>query len=168
MHSTTLRHPLLITLAAEIGSDRPQPLTPYAPTAELWQTAGIFVTDDAFALSDSEAARQGDLGVLTRHARPLSWLFFELRNDSRLTGGPWAERAFFGRLADAANAFLAAHQPEEDDCRALLQSVLREAGEVLRERYAHLDSERRRAAVRTRSRRTARRFPAATLALIAA
>ena len=138
MHSITLRHPLLITLATEIDSES----VAYAPTADLWQAAGIFLTDDALALSASEAAQQGHLGVLTRHARALSWLFFELRNDSRLTGGPWAERAFFGRLADAANAFLAAHQPEEDNCQPLLEHVLREAGEILRERYAHLASGR--------------------------
>ena len=168
MHSTSLRHPLLITLAAEIDSARAQPALAYAPTAELWQAAGVFVTDDALALSHSAAAEQGHLGVLTRHARALSWLFFELRNDSRLTGGPWAERAFFGRLADAANAHLAAHQPEEDNHQPLLEHVLREAGEVLRERYAHLADRPRRPAAHARTRRTGRRFPACPMTLLAA
>ena len=168
MHSTSLRHPLLITLAAEIDSTQAGPMSGYAPTAELWQAAGVFLTDDALALSGSAAARQGHLGVLTRHARALSWLFFELRNDSRLTGGPWAERAFFGRLADAANAHLAAHQPEEDNHQPLLEHVLREAGEVLRERYAHLADRPRRPAAHARTRRTGRRFPACPMTLLAA
>ncbi|HLP06785.1 MAG TPA: hypothetical protein VK178_01365 [Opitutaceae bacterium] len=165
MNSTPFRHPRLIALATEL--DTATPAAVYAPTAELWQTAGIFVTDDALALSYSSAAQHGDLGILTRHARLLSWLFFELRADSRLTGGPWAEREFFGRLADAANSFLAAHQPEESDARPLLLAVLREAGEILRERFARLEAQRR-----PTIRRAARRRPAfsgfPTLGLVAA
>ncbi len=161
MNSVAFRHPLLIALAAELDSAPADQLPTYAPTAELWQAAGIFVTDDALALSDSDAAIRGGLGVLTRHARPLSWLLFALRADSRLTGGPWAEREFFGRLADAANAFLAAHQPEESDWRPLLLAVLREAGEILRERFAHLEASRRnaRATVRPRMRTRRTTFP---------
>ncbi len=157
MNSTAFRHPLLITLAAEIGARSVLEHSTYAPTAELWHAAGIFATDDAFALTDSAAAREGDLGILTRHARPLSWLFFALRNDSRLTGGPWAEQEFFGRLADAANAFLAAHQPEEGDWRPLLLDVLREAGEILRDRYAHLAPAPRHAHATNRLRRATTR-----------
>jgi hypothetical protein len=165
MHSTAFRHPHLIALASELDSTAPSAV--YAPTAELWQAAGIFVTDDALALSESDAAQHGDLGILSRHARLLSWLFFELRNDSRLTGGPWAEREFFGRLADAANAFLAAHQPEESDPRPLLLAVLHEAGEILRERYAPLEAQRRPANRRPAKRRASfPRFPA--LGLVAA
>jgi hypothetical protein len=124
----------LTTLAADIAARTVQQPPPYARTADPWQCAGSFVTDDALAFTDSEPARHGDLGILTRHARPLSWLLFALREDSLLTGGPWAEREFFGRLADAANAFLASHQPEEEDWRPLLQAVLREASAILRER----------------------------------
>lgn len=163
MNPTAFRHPRLIALAAEL--DTASPAAIYAPTAELWHAAGSFVTDDALALSDSPAALGGDLGILTRHARLLSWVLFDLRNDSRLTGGPWAERAFFGRLADAANAHLAAHQPEEADPRPLLLAVLREAGEILRERYAHLESVRPAARPRANSRRRTTRhaFPGALL-----
>lgn len=165
MHSTAFRHPRLIALAAELDSSAPTAI--YAPTADLWQAAGIFVTDDALALSSSSVAQHGDLGILTRHARLLSWLLFELRADSRLTGGPWAEREFFGRLADAANAFLAAHQPEESDARPLLLAVLREAGEILRERFARLEAQRRPVQKRRAKRRTAvSHFP--SLALVAA
>lgn len=169
MNSAAFRHPLLIALAAELGTTAILEHSTYAPTAEPWHAAGIFATDDALALSDSDAALHGDLGILTRHARPLSWLFFALRNDSRLTGGPWAEREFFGRLADAANAFLAAHQPEESDWRPLLFAVLREAGEILRERYAHLETARRAAPAARRPRSRSRRavFPVAGL-LVAA
>lgn len=162
MTTTAFRHPRLIALAAELDSASPSAV--YAPTAEPWHAAGIFVTDDAFALTTGDAALHGDLGILTRHARLLSWLFFELRQDSRLTGGPWAERVFFGRLADAANAFLAAHQPEEADARPLLLAVLREAGEILRERYAPLVAQRHPAARSAGKRRTkVARFPSAAL-----
>ena len=147
MNFVAFRHSLLTTLAAEISTRTAQQLPLYAATADLWQTAGSFVTDDALAFSDSEPARRGDLGILTRHARPLSWLLFALREDSRLTGGPWAEREFFGRLADAANAFLAAHQPEEADWRPLLLAVMREAGEILRERHQPRPQPRRRVRV---------------------
>lgn len=169
MHSLAFRHPLLIALAAELGASSVLEHSAYAPTAELWHAAGIFVTDDALALSDSDAALHGDQGILTRHARPLSWLLFALRNDSRLTGGPWAEREFFGRLGDAANAFLAAHQPEESDWRPLLFHVLREAGEIIRERFAHLEAARRTTRgtrrPQTRSRRSA--FPTTGVLLAA-
>ena len=147
MNFVAFRHPLLIALAAEIGTSSVLEHPTYAPTAELWHAAGVFATDDALALTDSDAALGGDLGILTRHARPLSWLLFALREDSRLTGGPWAERAFFGRLADAANAFLAAHQPEEADWRPLLLAVMREAGEILRERHQPRPQPRRRVRV---------------------
>lgn len=144
MNLAAYRHSLLTTLATELDARTVQQPPPYARTADLWQCAGSFVTDDAFAFTDSDPARRGDLGILTRHARPLSWLLFALREDSRLTGGPWAEREFFGRLADAANAFLAAHQPEEQDWRPLLQAVLREAGEILHERNRPRPEPRRR------------------------
>ncbi len=159
MSTLNLRHPLLASLAADLeqGAAAPRPI--YSTTASLWQAAGIFVTDDALALTEGELARHGGLGILTRHARPLSWLFFALRMDGRLTGGPGAEREFFGRLADAANAFLAAHQPEEDDWRPLLGAVLQAAGAVLRERqvrfvqsYVRPGAPRRPRAHRTASR----------------
>lgn len=144
MNVTAFRHPLLIALSTEILANPIDHQPAYAPTADLWQSAGIFATDDAFALTESEPAQRGDLGILSRHARPLSWLFFELRTDSRLNGGPGAEREFFGRLADTANAFLAAHQPEEPDWRPLLLAVLREAGEIQRERVARFATPARR------------------------
>ena len=159
MNSTAFRHPLLIALATEIGSRAVIENAAYAPTAELWQAAGIFATDDAFALTDSPAALRGDLGILSRHARSLSWLFFALRADTRLTGGAGAEREFFGRLADAANAFLAAHQPEETDASPLLLAVLREAGEILRDRYAHLPPPAARRRPRARTNRSRLHFP---------
>lgn len=164
MNATCFRHPLLIALASEIDSHLVLDRSTYAPTADLWHAAGIFVTDDAFALTESDAAQQGAIGILTRHARALSWLFFSLRRDSRLTGGPGAEREFFGRLADSANAFLAAHQPEADDWRPLLLAALHEAGEILRERYAHLAPPART----TRPRLVRQRPPHAHLHLLAA
>ena len=69
MHSTSLRHPLLITLAAEIDSTQAGPMSAYAPTAELWQAAGVFVTDDALALSHSPVVFAGSLRNATATAQ---------------------------------------------------------------------------------------------------
>jgi hypothetical protein len=149
MNLLAFRHALLSTLAADLGARSALQPPSYSRTADLWQCAGSFVTDDALDFSGGECARRGDLGVLTRHSRPLSWLLFALREDSRLTGGPWAEREFFGQLADAANAFLAAHQPEEADWRPLLLAVLREAEGILRERDLERDRPEPRRALRT-------------------
>jgi hypothetical protein len=133
-------HPALAALAREIASIPSANTVVYAPTAELWQCAGVFITSDTQALHVSEAALRGDIGVSTRHARPLSWLLFALRGDIRLCGGPGEQVAFFGRLADAANCYLAAHQPEGADWRPLLESVLSEAATIVHERRQKMAS----------------------------
>jgi len=126
----------LAALEKEIAAATVSEPPPYAPTAELWADAGAFVTDDAFALSDSPAARRGELGVLTRHARPLSWLLFALREVRGLGAAPVDEAGLAGRLADTANGFLAAYQPESDDWRPLLLTVVREARRAFAEAYS--------------------------------
>ena len=123
-------------LEKEIAGSAVSELPPYASTAELWSDADAFVTDDAFALSESPAARRGALGVLTRHARPLSWLFFSLREIRGVGPAPVELGELAGRLADAASGFLAAHQPEGDDWRPLLLAVVGEARRAFAEGFA--------------------------------
>jgi hypothetical protein len=140
----------LADLNKEIADATVSEIPPYAATAELWTDAGTFVTDDAFALSDSPAAHRGELGVLTRHARPLSWLFFALRRLLSATPAPLGEEALFGRLADAANGFLAAHQPEGGDWRPLLCVVVREAHRAFADAFAVTEPKPRAFALRPR------------------
>lgn len=106
---------------------------PYAITAEPWADAGAFITDDALIWANGQRTDHAEIGVLTRHARPLSWLFFTLGEQCGRILHVGNRDTFFGRLADAANAHLAAHQPESADWRPLLTAVIREATAFLAE-----------------------------------
>jgi hypothetical protein len=84
-----------------------------------WTEADVRVTSD-FAWEPKSLFDDHELLVRTRHATPLRWQFFELRDaiDESLEFtkkcGP------FGSLAEAAQRHLAAHQPESDYPRPLL------------------------------------------------
>lgn len=95
-----------------------------------WRGADVIVTSD-FAWQPRHVSDEMDLVVRTRHARSLTWLFFELRD----AFGPWLDATnkygFFGALADAALKHLAANQPEENDARPLLRAVLSPGFEFL-------------------------------------
>lgn len=68
-----------------------------------------------------------DLVVRTIHATELTWLFFELRDTFAAALDAGNKYSFFGSLAQAAASHLALHQPEAEDHRPLLKSVLADA-----------------------------------------
>jgi hypothetical protein len=91
-----------------------------------WGGAGVCLTSD-LAREPNDAREDGHLLVQTRHAKPLTWLFFELRD----AFGGWLaagnQDGFFGVLARVALDHLAAHHPEPADAKPLLRAVLDEA-----------------------------------------
>ena len=91
-----------------------------------WGGAGVCLTSD-LAREPRDFREDDHLLVRTRHAKPLTWLFFELRD----TFGGWLDagnkEGFFGSLAQVALQHLASHQPEPDDAKPLLKTVLGEA-----------------------------------------
>jgi hypothetical protein len=92
-----------------------------------WGGAGVCLTCD-LTREPKDFPDGHHLLVRTRHARPLTWLFFELRD----AFGGWLnagnKEGFFGSLAQVALKHLAANQPESDDAKPLLKGVLAEAG----------------------------------------
>ena len=91
-----------------------------------WRGADVCLTS-AFAREPNDFMDGHHLLVRTRHARPLTWLFLELRD----AFGGWLDagnkEGFFGSLAQVALKYLAANQPEPDDAKPLLKAVLAEA-----------------------------------------
>lgn len=96
---------------------------PQQETMLEWAGADVVLTSDS---SRGPSGWGRELVVPTRHARALTWLFFELR-DLFL---PWLDfrnkHGFFGALGRAAAEHLAQHQPEPSDPRPLLEDVLQE------------------------------------------
>lgn len=139
-------HPLLAVLArleTELTTLADGDL-PYAITAEPWADAGAFITDDALTWANGQRTDHAEIGVLTRHARPLSWLFFTLGEQCGRIIHVGNRHGFYGRLADAANGHLAAHQPESADWRPLAAAVIREAAAFIEENQRAPQSRRRR------------------------
>jgi hypothetical protein len=91
-----------------------------------WGGAGVCLTSDS-PREPNDVREDDHLLVRTRHAKPLTWLFFELRD----AFGGWLaagnREGFFGALAQEALQHLAAHQPEPDEAKPLLRAVLDEA-----------------------------------------
>lgn len=146
MNFSTAHHPLLAVLArleTELATLADSEL-PYAITAEPWADAGAFITEDALVWANGQRTDHAEIGVLTRHARPLSWLFFTLGEQCRRVLHVGNRDTFFGRLADAANAHLAAQQPESSDWRPLLTAVIHEAARFLEDSQRSPKSRSRR------------------------
>lgn len=117
----------LLELALRIGRAQPDALV-HSRQNEIpeWTGADVRLTSD-FSWEPKTFADEHDLLVRTRHACPLTWLFFELRDafDGHLDAGN--KYGFYGSLGQAALNHLARHQPEADDFRPLLKCVLAEA-----------------------------------------
>jgi hypothetical protein len=86
-----------------------------------WRGADTVVT------SDFTYENQGfgsELIVRTFHAKQLSWMIFELRDIFSGFLDAHNKYGFYEALASSALKHLAAHQPESDDHRPLLQAVV--------------------------------------------
>ena len=87
-----------------------------------WLGADVVVTSN---FAGPESGYMGhDLLVRTNHAKAVTWLFFELRDSFANALNSGNKYGFYSRLASAALAHLSKHQPESQDHRPLLKSVL--------------------------------------------
>jgi hypothetical protein len=86
-----------------------------------WRGADVQVTSN-FGLMEGH-----DLLVRTVHAVPLAWLIFQVRDAFGDLLDASNKYGFYGSLAKAALDHLATHQPESDDARPLLRTVLKQA-----------------------------------------
>jgi len=88
-----------------------------------WGGADTRITSDFF-FEPTDWHNRHELLVRTIHAKPLTWLFMELRD----VFNPWLDTSnkygFYGSLAKAALQHLATNQPETNDARPLLRAVL--------------------------------------------
>jgi hypothetical protein len=129
MKSNQLRKPSaiesrLIDLGARLSHSPPdQPVHPQQAEIPEWVGADVHVTSD-FAWEPKNLFDAHELLVRTRHAKPLTWLIFELRDAFEEWLDFRNKYGFYGSLAQAAQRHLAAHQPESDDPRPLLKDVL--------------------------------------------
>jgi hypothetical protein len=64
---------------------------------------------------------------VTRFDQELSWLFESLRNSFGVATDFQNKFAFYGRLADAADRYLATHRAELQPAEGLLTEVIGEA-----------------------------------------
>ena len=88
----------------------------------LFNRDGVIVTDD---IEDEFIPEKNPpIVVETQYAQELSWLFAQFRDGLFEVITYFSKGDFYGRLADAANAFL---PMREDDRRGLLMAVLLEA-----------------------------------------
>ena len=88
----------------------------------LFSQDGVIVTDD---IEDEFIPENNPpIVVETRYAQELSWLMAQFRDGLFDVITYFSKSDFYGRLADAANAYLLVR---EDDRRGLLMAVLLEA-----------------------------------------
>lgn len=93
---------------------------------EGWRGADVIVTAD-FENRPGSWLDEHKLWIRTRHARPLGWLFREIRDAFHGWYDFRNKYGFFGSLGQAALGHLGRHQPEPDDHRVLLLAVLQQA-----------------------------------------
>ena len=89
-----------------------------------WRGADIRITSD-FKTDFNEANYfDHDLTVRTRHAAPVTWFIFQMRDlfDGWLDWGN--KYGFYELLAQAALEHLAGNQPEPEDAQPLLRAML--------------------------------------------
>lgn len=113
----------LIDIGRIIETNHPRALHhPKLASMPEWLGADVAITSN-FAVPESGFMGH-DLLVRTNHAKSLTWLFFEVRDafGGELDSGN--KYGFYGRLAEAALSHLSSNQPESEDPRPLLKSVL--------------------------------------------
>jgi hypothetical protein len=103
------------------------------PTAtRLWGGAHVVISEAAPEVSASSWEPE-HRHVVTEFGLELSWLFDQLRNAFGPTIGGPGKFEFYGRLANAANAYLNAVHSKEQTARDLAMSSLLEAFVMLDE-----------------------------------
>ena len=92
-----------------------------------WRGADIRITSDFEKDYQEPGYFDHDLTVRTRHAGPVTWFVFQMRDlfDGWLDGGN--KYGFYELLAQAALEHLAVNQPEPEDPRPLLRAMLTRA-----------------------------------------
>ena len=92
-----------------------------------WRGADIRITSDFEMNYQAPGYFDHDLTVRTRHAGPVTWFVFQMRD---LFNG-WLDYAnkygFYELLAQAALEHLAGNQPEPEDAKPLLRAMLTRA-----------------------------------------
>ncbi len=120
----------LLALGRRLANDPSSLKHPAQAEIPEWTGADVKVTSD-FAWEPENFIASHDLLVRTRHAFPLSWLFFEIRDAFSSWLDASNKYGFYGSLAQAAQKHLASYQPEPDDPRPLMRAVLSVAFEWL-------------------------------------
>ncbi len=92
-----------------------------------WRGADVRITSDFEMDFNDPGYFDHDLTVRTRHAGPVTWFIFQMRDlfDGWLDWGN--KYGFYELLAQAALEHLAANQPEPEDARPLLRAMLTRA-----------------------------------------
>jgi len=92
-----------------------------------WRGADIRITSDFEKNYQELGYFDHDLTVRTRHAGPVTWFVFQMRDlfDGWLDGGN--KYGFYELLAQAALEYLAVDQPEPEDAKPLLRAMLTRA-----------------------------------------
>jgi hypothetical protein len=122
----------LVALEQRIVGDSPSSLChPYQTEMPEWLGADVWIISD-FTFEPKDFMEAHNLRVCTHHAKALTWLFLEVRDAFGDLLDASNKYGFYGSMADAALRHLAAHQPEPEDPRPLLRTVLVKAFEWLR------------------------------------
>ena len=92
-----------------------------------WRGADVRITSDFAKEFNDPKHFDHDLTVRTRHAGPVTWFIFQMRDlfDGWLDWGN--KYGFYELLAQAALEHLAANQPDPEDARPLLRAMLTRA-----------------------------------------
>jgi len=109
-----------------------------------WRGADVRITSDFEREFNEPGYFDHDLTVRTRHAGPVTWFIFQMRDlfDGWLDWGN--KYGFYELLAQAALEHLAANQPEPEDARPILRAMLTRAFlilEVAKEHHASQEIE---------------------------
>ena len=112
----------LLSLACRLHPDPASTVRhPALASQPEWRGARVVITAD---FTYEPVRLGGEWVVRTQHATALSGLFFHLRYAFAPFLDATNKYGFYEGLAKAAQAHLAAHQPESDDPRPLLRAVL--------------------------------------------
>ena len=92
-----------------------------------WRGADVRITSDFEKDFQEPGYFDHDLTVRTRHAGPVTWFIFQMRDlfDGWLDYGN--KYGFYELLAQGALEYLAGNQPEPEDARPLLRAMLTRA-----------------------------------------